>query len=286
VYNKLADWGVDFVKVDDLVHYPKEIIAIGKAVQASGRTMVYSLSPGGSANLKDLHYYKSANMVRITSDIWDKQSSIDNSFNAMRIWQGRGYKGFWPDLDMIPFGQLELTKPIEYEQQRDATWYIDSGRYKRYSQFTKAQMRTFITQRALFSSPLFVGGDLPTIDDYSLELLTNPDMLACNQNGYPATLILEDNGIEMWGTTVPATQVKGWIGIFNRTGTSRKVRLTKTKLGLVTFYNSNREGMQRDIPNDFHIKDIWSKSEYVLDDDVLEILIEKDDVFFIYYWEI
>ncbi len=28
VYQKLADWGVDLLKVDDLTHYPKEIAAI------------------------------------------------------------------------------------------------------------------------------------------------------------------------------------------------------------------------------------------------------------------
>lgn len=37
--------------------------------------------------------------------------------------------------------------------------------------------------RALAASPLMIGGDLPTMDDYSFKLLTNRDMIMCNQNG-------------------------------------------------------------------------------------------------------
>ena len=111
LYKKLADWGVDYVKVDDLVPYPKEIVAISKAIEDCGRPMVYSLSPGGNANLKDLPYYTTANIIRITSDIWDEPEAIDNGFNAWRMWQGKGRPGFWPDLDMIPFGQLQLMQP-------------------------------------------------------------------------------------------------------------------------------------------------------------------------------
>jgi hypothetical protein len=51
--------------------------------------------------------------------------------------------------------------------------------------------------RSLAASPLFVGGDLLTFDNYSLSLLTNKEMLAINQNGECAQNVYEMNGTEV-----------------------------------------------------------------------------------------
>jgi hypothetical protein len=285
VYQKMADWGIDFVKVDDLIPYPKEIVAIGKAIFSTGRPMIYSLSPGGSTNLKDIVYYQNAHLIRITDDIWDNIESIDRSFDAMKVWQGRGYPGFWPDLDMIPFGQLQLMKPTEYKSLTNVNEELAGNGFNRWSKFNKAQMRTFITQRALFASPLIVGGDLPTLDDYSLELLTNSDMLACNQNGHPATLISEKGSIEIWTTAISDVQIKGWIGIFNRSGKSKKINISKEKLGLVTFYSEKKNKMERIVPNKFLLKNIWDNIDFPLGNDEITVTVRSQDVIFIYYSE-
>jgi alpha-galactosidase len=50
----------------------------------------------------------------------------------------------------------------------------------RWFQLNPDQMRTFITMRALSALPLMMGGDLPSLDAFSLQLITNDDMLACN----------------------------------------------------------------------------------------------------------
>ena len=52
-------------------------------------------------------------------------------------------------------------------------------------------METFITLRALSASPLMVGGDLPTMDEFSLRLITNAEMIACNQNGVMGRLVYD-----------------------------------------------------------------------------------------------
>ena len=146
-------------------------------------------------------------------------------------------------------------------------------------------MRTFITQRALFASPLIVGGDLPTLDDYSLELLTNSDMLACNQNGHPATLISEKGSIEIWTTAISDVQIKGWIGIFNRSGKSKKINISKEKLGLVTFYSEKKNKMERIVPNKFLLKNIWDNIDFPLGNDEITVTVRSQDVIFIYYSE-
>ncbi len=112
-----------------------------------------------------------------------------------------------------PFGHLQLMSP---SQTKDEKTVLLSGKgNSRQSQLSPAQMRTFITLRALSASPLMIGGDLLSMDNYSYSLLTNKEMLAVNQNGIMGSLIYNKDGIEIWKT--PQKKGKGgWIGIFNR----------------------------------------------------------------------
>jgi hypothetical protein len=97
---------------------------------------------------------------------------------------------------------------------------------------TEAQKQTFITLRALAASPLMVGGDLPTMDEHSLSLVTNPDMLACNQNGVMGSLIQERNGFEIWKTGKKNVAGEGWIGVFNRSDNPNVASISLQTLGL------------------------------------------------------
>ena len=144
-------------------------------------------------------------------------------------------------------------------------------------------MRTFITQRALAASPLMVGGDLPTMDDYSLSLLTNEEMLACNQNGNTGTLIKESDELEVWGTCIPSVHIKGWIGFFNRTTKNINVKLNKDELGLLTYYGYPEN--EKVIPGKFRIYDIWNNKEYIIGENSVEVSIDPTDVLFISYEE-
>ena len=93
-------------------------------------------------------------------------------------------------------------------------------------------MLTFITMRALSASPLMVGGDLPTMDGFSLRLLTDPDMLACNQNGIMGELHAAKAGIEVWRTPHRNDPQQGWVGVFNRSDVAQVFELTRSTLGL------------------------------------------------------
>ena len=62
--------------------------AIAKAIEEGGHTMIYSLSPGDVHHPTHLPYYKRANMLRITRDIWDNPLSIEKGFFAWEKFQG------------------------------------------------------------------------------------------------------------------------------------------------------------------------------------------------------
>ena len=246
IIDTLASWGIDFIKVDDIVPNPQEIAAIANAIENGKHKMVFSLSPGDVHHPAHLPYYKRANMLRITRDIWDNPLSIEKGFLAWEKFQGISGPGFWPDLDMIPFGRLDVVN-------KDA----------RQSNFNENQMKTFITQRAMAASPLIIGGDLLTMDDFSKSLLTNREMLACNQNGVMGVNVYRAGNLDVWLTPHRNDPRMGWIGIFNRTISNRKVTLTKQDLGFVAFeesYNLTVAGQ------DFKLKDIWSGETFTMKD--------------------
>jgi alpha-galactosidase len=260
--NQMAEWGVDFIKYDDIVPYPAEVKAVVNAISQAKRPIVLSLSPGDKVNEDAVNIYKKANMLRVTSDIWDRQKDIDVCFKAWRKWQGKEQPGFWIDMDMIPFGQLQLMSPkpnvltgkesrseiIEYQKQGKLTniELLSGLGWNRCSDLTKDQMYTFITMRALAVSPLMMGGDLPTLDEFSLELLTNSKMIMCNQNGVMGKLVYEKDGIEVW-KTMRENSPDGWFGVFNRTDEKKEYIISADLLSLQNL-------------SDYLLYDIWSNT--------------------------
>jgi len=243
--NQMAEWGVDLIKYDDLVPFPEEVKGVTNAIAQCGRPIVLSLSPGGDVKEDAVDFYKKGNMLRVTKDIWDEQAGIDEAFEAWRKWTGFEQPGFWIDMDMIPFGQLQIMSPkpenltgketkkeIAERKKKGELSNVEllAGKgWNRWCEFTKDQMYTFITLRALAASPLMMGGDLPTLDDFSLALITNKEMLACNQNGVMGKLIHEKDRIEIWKAKDKITD-KYWIGVFNRNESPVTIKLTSELL--------------------------------------------------------
>lgn len=266
----IADMGVDFIKYDDIVPHPDEVEAVAKAIRKTGKPIVLSLSPGNEVDPEAIESFKQSNMLRVTKDVWDEQQYIDECFKAWRKWQGKEEPGFWIDMDMIPFGQLQLMSPPSANAEKSVMAKGDialAGKgVKRQSQLTKPQMRTFITMRALAASPLMMGGDLPKLDDYSLKLITDPEMLACNQNGVMASLQQDADGFETWKAGKKGSEGEGWIGVFNRQDKEAAVELTEKRLGL--------DGA------DYTLVDVWASQPVKFGQTVK---LEPNDALFIKY---
>ncbi len=281
--SQLADWGVDFIKYDDLVPFPEEIKAVAKAIEQCGRPIVYSLSPGGSVDPDHIDAFKKAHMLRVTPDIWDEQKGIDQCFAAWRKWKGKEEPGFWIDMDMIPFGQLQLMNPKPKDLDGDESineikkslksgelgnFELLAGKgFNRWCHFTHDQMYTFITMRALAGSPLMMGGDLPSLDDFSLDLITHPEVLACNQNGIMGSLVFENGTIEVWKTPKNNGTKEGWIGLFNRNSEPVQTMFSEEILGLD--------------PAAYNIISIWNDTKVPNNQ---ALTIPANGVVFLKYW--
>lgn len=182
-----ADWGVDFIKCDDICNtnvYPQnpysarhEIEMLAKAIQKYGREIVLSLSPGPALIDKAWHYEKYANMWRITDDFWDDWRLLKDMFHRCELWQKHVSKGCYPDCDMLPLGYLG--KGFGRERQ---------------TSFTRQEQRTMMTLWCLFGSPLMIGAELTKLDDWTKSLLTNRSVLKMlTPDCRPEQICLEEN---------------------------------------------------------------------------------------------
>ncbi|NJP41379.1 glycoside hydrolase family 27 protein [Oscillospiraceae bacterium HV4-5-C5C] len=192
LYRQFADWGVDFVKVDDCAwnfvapeHYPAaEVEAIARAIKNSGRDMVLSLSPGPAVFEKREHLTRFAHMWRMTDDFWDRWDLLLQDLERCREWQAVVGPGCWPDADMLPLGRLNM---------RD-----HQGQGRR-SAFTEAEQQTLMNLWCLFRSPLMYGGDLPRATRQDIRLLQNRELLAVSQQGgWPRDCQASEPGLSAW----------------------------------------------------------------------------------------
>ena len=176
IFALYADWGVDFVKCDDIAreypHCQREIELISEACRGCGRDIVLSLSPGPAPLERAEHLKRFANMWRITDDFWDDWTLLRGMFERAEKWCVHAAPGHWPDADMLPVGALRQC----YENHPAGKW----------TQFTQAEQRTMMTLWCLLRSPLMIGGDLPKNDAFTLSLLTNAEVLAIERESWCA----------------------------------------------------------------------------------------------------
>jgi alpha-galactosidase len=191
IFELYAEWGVDFVKVDDICNtnmYPhnpysaeKEIEMIHRAIANSGRNMVLSLSPGPAIIEKAWHLEKYANMWRITDDFWDRWDLLRNMFERCEVWQNHVSEGCYPDCDMLPLG-----------------WLGKGFGKERYTNFTFDEQVTMMTLWCIFRSPLMIGAELPKLDEKTLALLGNDEVLHLVTDSHGAMQIERDDKHAIW----------------------------------------------------------------------------------------
>ena len=209
VLNLWATWGVDFIKIDDLssdpglMPYPYrtgEIEAYRTAIDQSGRQIVFSTSPGATPLGQGPHVMRNANMWRISDDFWDNWAPLLNQFGLVQNWTAYRRPGHFPDADMLPLGRIGAGNADP-----------NGGRT---TNFTVDEQYTLMTLWAIAQSPLMYGGDLTRMDSFTLGLITNPEVIAVDQNSTGNTQLFNQNGLYAWVANVPGSTDK-YLALFN-----------------------------------------------------------------------
>ncbi|WP_347304462.1 glycoside hydrolase family 27 protein [Croceibacterium sp. TMG7-5b_MA50] len=215
IFRQYAEWGVDFIKMDDMSRpydaHAAEIEAAHRAIDRAGRPIVLSLSPGETPVTRADHVRRHAQMWRISDDFWDDWGMLEAQFTRLENWHPHVAPGSWPDADMLPLGRLALG-------ERD-------------TRFTPAEQRTLMTLWAIARSPLIMGGDLRHLDDATLALLTNPAVIALNQSSHDNRPHFLKDGLRVW-TARSADGVHAWLAVFNLDKEPQDLSVALTDVGL------------------------------------------------------
>ena len=238
IYSQYADWGVDFVKVDDMMNpysagldvHDAEVEAVHDALYNTNRSIVFSLSPGPHPTSAVGVLNANANMWRTVNDFWDTNglSTMDDEFDAAQAWaETQGITpGHWPDADMLPLGIIG----------------------NRQCAFTRNQQVTVLTLWSIMPSPLMFGGQPTRLagDDWTIALLTNEEVLAVNQDalGSRGRRIAQQGSTEVWARDLSGGRKA--VALFNRGSQDATMSVTFSELGV--------SGSQT-------VRDLWRKED-------------------------
>jgi alpha-galactosidase len=187
-----ADWGIDYLKYDlcsfipdvmekqepnDKAAQMRLMIAaytkMGKALQATGRPIVFSLCQYGWDAVWEWAPALGGNSWRTTGDIspdWDRIYAILSQQDGLAKYAGPGH---WNDPDMLEVGNGKLS--LEENRSHFSMW-------------------------AMLAAPLLAGNDLPNMTPEIKSILMNKDVIAVNQDklGKQATRAYSDGEVEVW----------------------------------------------------------------------------------------
>jgi alpha-galactosidase len=171
-----ADWGVDYVKVDwcnteGLV--PRERYAVFRdAIDAAGGGIVLSICDWGR-EAPWVWGPRAGELWRTTGDIADQAISMWWNMLLTEPLAAFAGPGAWNDPDMLEVGNGGMTD---------------------------AMYRTHVSLWAMMAAPLIAGNDLQAMDVSTLEILTNAEVIAVDQDpsGVPGRRLGHLGGLEIW----------------------------------------------------------------------------------------
>jgi alpha-galactosidase len=209
-----AKWGFDYLKYDWNPAELSETKEMYDALRASGRDIVFSLSNSiPFASIGELS--KTANAWRTGGDIRDNWRSLKSRLLTQDKWAPYAGPGHWNDPDMMIVG------------------YVGWSKEPKPTQLTPDEQYTHMSAWCLQSVPLLLGNDLTKLDDFTLSLLTNDEVLAVNQDplGKQATVVTKIDSCGVLAKSLEDGSTAA--GLFNITDSViRKLAVKWTDLGI------------------------------------------------------
>jgi hypothetical protein len=236
LFELYASWGVDFVKVDD-ISFPYstgEIELIRNAIDACAentREIVLSLSCGPTPLEMAEHVKKHANMWRMTGDFWDRWEDLYDEFAMCDAWSPHVGPGHWPDADMLPVGHIGIRSR-------------EHARGDRWTRLSHDEQVAMLTLWCIFRSPLMVGCELRDNDEWTLRLLTNPEVLRVLNNSHSGRQLYRFGPHIAW--TAADEDGSRYLAVFNTHVVPARIETSFSKLGL--------SGKQK-------VRDVWKRED-------------------------
>jgi alpha-galactosidase len=208
-----ANWGFDYLKYDlcsytrvhritDRESAMKPYQVMQAALQKVDRDILYSLCQYGGNQVWEWGPEVGGNSWRTTGDITDRWDSLTSIWDRQVNLAPYAGPGHWNDADMMIVGVVS----------------VGSGRNLHPTNLTHDEQYSHVSLWSLLAAPMLIGCDMTKFDDFTLNLLTNDEVLAVNQDplGKQATRVVDDPtaGIEIWAR--PLADGTMAVGLFNR----------------------------------------------------------------------
>lgn len=163
-----------------------------------------------------------ANLWRISGDMWDDWSYITESLELYRLWQNHVIPGHWADCDILPIGKLRINGTDGLLAKRIGQF--PENTIDEYCRLTNDEKYTLMTLWSIFRSPLMIGGSLSELDQLTLKLLTNSEVLSVNQNSTNNREISFKDSLSIWTADDIKNRMK-YIAVINISNTTQKIVL-------------------------------------------------------------
>lgn len=222
-----AEWGIDYFKYDwriDSIHIAR---AMGDALRSTNRDIVYELSNSTPIALAD-SFTLIGNMTRSTGDlvdVWDKSQlepekqkwalGIRDVWLQHKEWEKYNRPGHWNMPCPLRVGMLGGwdQKPL------------------RPSRLTPNEQYSHISLWCLWASPMIIGATLDKLDEFTLSLLTNDEVLEVNQD--PLGLQAHQTDLENGEVLVKEMEDGSKaVGLFNPSAETRKIIVSWETIGI------------------------------------------------------
>ncbi len=191
-----AEWGVDFLKYDWKPNDVPHTREIAEELAACNRDIVLSLS-NKAPFAQVTEWEKYANCWRTTADIQDTWESVATiGFNQDR-WSAYAGPGHWNDPDMLVVGRVGWGPTVKP------------------TRLTPEEQCTHLGLWCLLSAPLLVGCDLANLDEFTLQLLTNDEVIDINQDALGAQAVRVGGGPQAVTMAKPLADGSLAAGLFN-----------------------------------------------------------------------
>lgn len=215
-----ADWGIDYVKYDWNAVDAWWLRDMRQALLATGRDMVLSLSCHTGYALGPV-LQENSECWRTGGDLKDNWNKITTAAVRQERWAGYTRPGTWPDADMLVIGKVGWGPGGMREHEHHWTHLTPDEQY------------SHISLWALLSSPLLIGCDLTGIDDFTLNLLTNSEVIDVNQDPLAFQAAVFDRDENQAVYVKPLEDGSVAIGLFNYSGRPRMIGFRPHNLDLI-----------------------------------------------------
>lgn len=245
-----AEWGIDYLKYDwcsyfqiapdptqEQLRHPYKLMK--RAIRSVNRDIHYSLCQYGMGDVWTWGAEVDGNSWRTTGDITDTWQSMSGIGFSQNKCSPNSAPGRWNDPDMLVVG------------------WVGWGPDLHYTRLTPNEQYTHITLWSMLASPLLIGCDLSQLDPFTLNLLTNDEVLAVNQDplGRQAIQVQANDEWQIWRKEMEdSAQI---VGVFNLTDQPLFIHISMEKLGLEGKWQLRDLWIQRclgKIENHFEVK--------------------------------